>query len=251
MRKHFFAPWVWIGVLSLVIVSPLFAGEEAGSFETASSLLGIPYRPDGALDEKGRYTTFADPEKVFEAPGLNCSGLVVALSRKVLKRDFPLQEASRDRKGDSGPVARLGQDWDFGFDVILNLSEGRPRRLLGPAGFRPFAQDPDGLNEVGFDFHDTTAWGGVLPHFKAGRLYLGSLSRAAEQPGYRRLHHHVVAILPDSEGHAWLYHATGRRGVHRLDLNKPEELATLLRQFPAPLAGPESLLLIEVALDAD
>ncbi len=220
----------------------------ASPLETAGGFLGIPYRGDGALDQTGRYTTFADPLRSFETPGLNCSGLVLALGRPLLGRPFTLAEASRDRQDNSGPGAPLGEDWDFGLDLLLNLTEGLQRRVMLPGGSALDYPLEDGLAAIGFDIHDPLAWPAVRAELRPGHLYLGSLSRPARLPGYLRLHHHVVALLPGPGGEAWLYHATGRQGVHRLDLSREDDLARFQGQFPQRPEGTEHLLLIEVPL---
>ena len=121
---------IWfISILLAVafLASPAFGADLAAK---ADQLLGIPYRPDGVRDESGRWTLFEHPEQSFATPGLNCSGLDYALMRLVAPVTTTIRQAARDRQGDSGPGASMGQDWDFGFDLILNLSEGLPRRWL-------------------------------------------------------------------------------------------------------------------------
>ncbi len=49
--------------------------EKTDPIGIADTHLGIPYRDDGALDARGYFTTFADPERILDTPGLNCSGL--------------------------------------------------------------------------------------------------------------------------------------------------------------------------------
>jgi hypothetical protein len=213
----------------------------AGPFSPADAFLGILYRNDGALDEQGRYTLFARPDQFFTEPGLNCSGLVVAISRDLLGRNFTLAEAKRDRLGDSGPGAALGEDWDFGRDLILNLTDGLPRRQVLPGGN---AREPvDGLTDTGFLVNDPAVWPAVLAQLTPGRVYLGSLNRPVAKEGYLLLHHHVVLLLPGHEGQAWLYQATGRHGVYRLDLATAEGLRRFLEPYTAHPR--QRLLLIE------
>ena len=68
-------------------------------FEPLTSLadqyLGIPYRSDGAIDARGRYVTFNNPDREFLDPGLNCSGFVVDFARKALGRTLPLRGGNR------------------------------------------------------------------------------------------------------------------------------------------------------------
>ncbi len=206
----------------------------------AEAFVGVPYRQDGVLDSQGRYVTFQRPDKVFTTPGLNCSGLVLALTRCLYGRDTSLKAAMRDRHGDSGPMAAGGQDWDFGWDFILNISEGLERRVLDPEPKAQGAPQADGIGLRGFAVHDDQAWRQILPRIRPGFVYLASLS------GYRSgrlLHHHVGVILADGQGRVLLFHATPKGGgVHRLDLNSAAGLAAFQGLYPDTPERDEKLL---------
>lgn len=208
-----------------------------------SDLLGIPYVDDAVLDERGRWTFFEHPDRTAKSPGLNCSGLVTAAARRLLGRAPTLAEATRDRLGDSGADAPSGKDWDFGYDLVMNLSEGLPRRALLPDGAQG-VESGDGRTLRGFATGDAEAWRKVLPGIVAGRLYLASLSRK----GKRLEHHHVALVLRDEVGRVWLYQTLPKGRAHRLELTSEQGLRRVRESF----AGTSVLLLeVEPAREVD
>jgi cell wall-associated NlpC family hydrolase len=238
--------------------------EHVNPVDAAGAFLGVPYRPDGALDASGRWTLFADPTARLAAPGLNCSGFVLAAVRAVLQawpgssQPPDIRAVQRDRQGDSGPGSPLGLQWDFGLDLVLNLSQGLPRRVIaaGPPGFdySPRAHAPldsldlavapgrtDGLR--GFALRDASAWQRVLDRAQPGRLYLLSFSKPTSRPGYRLLHYHVGLLLADERSRVWLYHATPNSGAHRLELTSQAGMVRFRRQFGG---GDKRVLAVEV-----
>ena len=70
--------------------------------DIANTHLGIPYREDGALDDKGHFTTFAHPEEILDSPGLNCSGLVVSVCRYLFNKNWTYR---------SGPARSTRKQW--------------------------------------------------------------------------------------------------------------------------------------------
>ncbi len=242
--------------VSLAISDNIFAPEylwvrkiadKRDPVDIANTHLGMPYRDDGALDDKGHFTTFAHPEEILDSPGLNCSGLVVSVCRYLFNRNWTIAEVVRDPQGNSGPNSALGKDWDFGWDLILNLTEGRTRKVLAPDGSGQAPQNIDGLNSRGFDLHDRVAWQAVLGQMQPGCIYLGSISKPSKKPGYKVLHYHVVLILPDSKHGIWLYHATHRSNVHRMDINTPQGLNRFFSQFAGQRGETKKILLVEAS----
>lgn len=221
--------------------------EKTDFIEMANTHLGIPYREDGALDNSGRFTTFADPGTFFDTPGLNCSGLVVSVCRYVFNKNWSLQEVTRDRQANSGTNAQLGKDWDFGWDLVFNLSEGRPRRVVAPDRGNYSLENADGITLRGFDLHDEAAWAAVLPQIKPGNVYLATISKPSNRGGYKILHYHVVILLPDTKGGIWLYHATHRSNVHRININSQQGLNRFLSQFRDARGEAKKILILEVA----
>lgn len=222
------------------------AASPAPALPKPADLLGIPYRPDGAIDEYGRNALFANPDKTFTTPGLNCSGFVLAAARAILNTNFTLDQVKRDRLNDSGPESPLGEDWDFGLDLILNISEGRPRRILMPDGPQPLPARIDGQTLRGFALKDQDAWNKILLQMRPGHVYLASISKPAARKGYALLHYHVGLAIPGQNGRVWWYHSTPGSGVHRLDINSPNGMAAFKKQFTGPKATSKRILLLEV-----
>ncbi|MGL4667728.1 MAG: hypothetical protein ACRCWR_07340, partial [Saezia sp.] len=113
---------------------------------------GLPYRVDGVLDEHARWTTWENQGQEFSSAGLNCSGFTMAVSRSIWGQTLSLEAAKYDRLNDSGPAAPMGQDWDFGLDLILNLTDELPRRLI---------PDPYGNQSLDSSFWDASDLRGI------------------------------------------------------------------------------------------
>lgn len=222
--------------------------EKTDPIGIADTHLRIPYRDDGALDDKGYFTTFDRQDRLFDTPGLNCSGLVVSVSRFLFNKNWNLQDIVKDPQGNSGSDSPLGKDWDFGLDLILNITENRPRRIVTPDRIHIPVENLDGVSMRGFDLHDTAAWQSVLSQMQPGKIYLGSISRPTSKRGYKVLHYHVVLMLPDDKGRVWLYHATRRSNVHRMNLNSGQGLHRLMRQFRRNANSPKRILIVETDL---
>ncbi|MDR0826576.1 MAG: hypothetical protein LBN33_01680 [Desulfovibrio sp.] len=217
----------------------------------AESFLGIPYRVDGAIDDQGFFTLFADPARRFSSPGLNCSGLVLGMSRFLLQKNIPLQGVLRDRLGDSGPGAKLGEDWDFGWDLVMNISEGIPRTLLLP----DFAvADPvagSGIGPRGYDIHKPGSLEELGRRLRPGFLYLVSMSVEGRREGYPLSHYHVGLILVNGKGQAWFYQTTGRGGAaNRRDLKSAAGRESFRKSFANGGDNRRMLLVVEVDLPA-
>jgi hypothetical protein len=220
-----------------------------GPDAAAAVFVGIPYRQDGTIDEHGRFTLFARPELRFAGPGLNCSGLVLGISRFLLGRNISLKDAARDRLGDSGPGAPAGEDWDFGWDLILNISQGTPRTLLLP-GFR--IADPEagsGNAPRGFIIHETGSLPELCGRMRRGFFYLVSFSVEGHRRGYGLQHYHVGIILPSATGEAWFYQTSGKRGRSvRWNLNSEDGRAAFRRAFADTDNKRKMMLVLEVDL---
>lgn len=232
--------------LPAALAQKLSAANDAASL--AAAFLGIAYVDDATVDETGHFTLFEHPETILAKPGLNCSGFVLSVSRFLLQKNFSLAAATADTGRDSGPDAPLGRDWDFGFDLIRNISNGLPRRVILPGGETPDPATADGLGLRGFPIADTAAWRSILPRLKPGHVYLASFSKPVDRKPYRLLHYHVGLILPDPDGGAALYHATPRSGSHRISLATAKGLKQFQDQFSDKTPGEKYILLLEVPL---
>lgn len=222
--------------------------EKTDPVDIANTHLGIPYRDDGAIDDRGFFTTFADPNKFFDTPGLNCSGLVLSVSRFLFNKNWTLQEATRDRQGNSGHNSPSGKDWDFGWDLILNITDVTTRRVMLPDDTQVNPDTMDGKSLRGFDLHDTAAWRRIINRFVPGRAYLGSISKIAPELNNKLLHYHVVIIIPDKSGAAYLYHATRRSNVHRINIATQQGLQRFLGQFRGNRHDTKKILILEAVL---
>lgn len=192
--------------------------------------LGIPYRVDGIINDDGQYATFNSPDVALTTPGLNCSGLVLAASRIMLERNIPVAEAVRDRLGDSGPGAPNGHDWDFGFDLIMNISEGLPRAFLVPGKLLATSK-ATGKTAPSFDPHSSGFSAELLPHIWENGFYLVSFSRHKTPDAPAHLHYHTGVIVRDADA-VWLYSTTSNsRKVIRHNLATPEGLERFRNSF--------------------
>lgn len=231
---------------------PLPAGFEALAQDSSPEAVlkafeGVPYRMDGALNEKGEFTLFADQSRLFATPGLNCSGLTLAVARFMLGRNIGLDEAMRDRMGDSGPGAPGGQDWDFGWDLILNISEGFERRFILPGGQSADPADCTAASPLGWSVNDPALWRELPPRLLPGRLYLLSMTMRGRNKGYGLQHYHVGLIHVDGAGRAWFCQTTGRgKAANLRDLNSKAGQQSFMRAFGS--GSPKKILVLEVEL---
>ena len=193
--------------------------------------LGIPYRPDGIINDDGHYATFNAPEVTFRQPGLNCSGFVLAASRIMLKSNLLIADCIRDREGDSGPNAKDGHDWDFGFDLVMNISEGWPRKVLAPLKSSASPDKMTGKTVPTFDPHDASFAADLLPQIQENGFYLVSFSRHATPASPPRLHYHTGIIVREGDK-VWLYSTTNNSGkIIRHNLATEEGLARFRTSF--------------------
>lgn len=214
-----------------------------------AGLLGIPYRKDGGIDEEGNFVLLADPTQRFTSPGLNCSGLVLEACRFLLGTNFSIKKATRDRLNDSGPDSPLGHDWDFGWDLVCNLSEGLPRTLLLPGNAHVDPSGLDGRAARGFDLHAPETWQELPTRIRPGHLYLASINRDSNAKGYSMLHYHVVLLHRNADGDVVATQAlgVGIRSYQR-NLSSPEGLERFLRSFANTGSVRKMIAIIEVPL---
>jgi hypothetical protein len=211
--------------------------------------LGLPYREDGAINENGEYTLFSDQGRRFLSPGLNCSGLVLESSRLLLGKNVTLHDAMRDRLGDSGPGASSGEDWDFGWDLILNISEGFSRRFLLPGGIAAEPSLGTGMSPRGYDIRQDATWKELPERLTPGHFYLVSLNVEGRRAGYGLQHYHVGCIHIASTGEAWFYQTTGKSGgVNRRDLKSRQGRASFRKAFADTGGVSKKMLVLEVDL---
>ena len=230
--------------IALTVAAPALAGDPGAA---VTPLLGVAYRDDGVDDTSGRHTLFANQSLTFPDRGFNCSGFVVTASRAILGRPLPLDAMRRDRKGDSGKGAPAGEDWDFGYDLIVNVTDGLPRRVLLPPG-KTAPPAPDALDAAkfrGFPLHDAAAWASVLGQLRPGEIAFATLSK--ELSG-RLYYYHVGLLYADASGRAYFAHATPGKGSHRLELTSPAGMAAFEKEFAEKRFGEKWILLVAAPL---
>ncbi len=172
----------------------------------------------------------------------------MAAAREIFGRPIDLTEINRDRRGDSGPGSPLGQDWDFGLDLILNLAEGHRHRFL------PEPADPAAEPRIPLGPRRALGWGVSLhgPEFEEqlaalepGRVGFFVFSRPDGRFPAGVAYYHVGVIIP--EGRAiWLYHTTAGAKTHRLNLADPAGLDRLRRHFKPIQNGERRVFILEV-----
>jgi hypothetical protein len=198
--------------------------------------LGLPYRADGAADQDGRWVLWSKPEAAYASPGLNCSGFTLAAVRSLLGDNISLKRASADRQGDSGPGSEYGEDWDFGLDLILNLSEGRRLGLYPPPSGPALSQNRAG-RAVGWGEDINGPGMPLLLSALPPGLYLAVISKPDRRFAGGLSYYHDGLLLASQGGSAWFYHSGPKGGVQRWNLRSPEGLSALRRFYPPP-AGP-------------
>lgn len=207
---------------------------------------GTLYRADGVLDEQGRWTTWADQSKEFSTAGLNCSGFTIAISRSIWGQTLSLNEAKHDRLNDSGPGSAKGEDWDFGLDLILNLTDELPRRLI-PDPYENQNLDSLSWNAVdlrGLDI-DSDKFPHMLAQLQSDKIYYFAISKSDTKFEGGISFYHVGLILKDGSN-IWMYHATPKGGVYRINLTGESGVAWFRHYYGASPRGPRYIQLVEV-----
>lgn len=215
---------------------------------TLSRFLGLPFREDGAINEAGQWATFNQPDRILAQIGFNCSGFTVAAARELLGYNFNLADVSRDRRNDSGPGAALGQDWDFGLDLILNLSENYTHRFL------PEPENPELTPLIPLRPNRSLGWGvslhspefeDLLARIQPENFCFFTFSKPDGRFPAGVSYYHVGVIIPEPP-HIWLYHSTLGAKTNRVDLGSAEGLARLRRHFKPVTNGERRVFMVEV-----
>lgn len=212
------------------------------------SFVGIPYRNDGGINEQGEYTLFADESRKFSSPGLNCSGFVLGAGRFIVNDNISLTNAKKDRFNDSGVGSSLGEDWDFGWDLVLNMSEGRNARLLLQDGGTANPLEYTGSNVPMIDLHAKHEWDRLMQRIHPGNLYLVDFSKPVTITGYSLLHYHVALLYAENE-HIWMYQTTNQNGkVYRRDMADKQERFAFLKAFANTGKARKKVAVVEIPI---
>lgn len=188
------------------------------TIQNLDKLVGIKYRKDGVTNLNGDYTTFENQVQKFDTPGLNCSGFVVTATRFILNSSKTVDQYRYDLNENSGVGSVYGQDWDFGRDLIMNIS-GKPYESILPKSESSQPDIQSAAERYGFNLHSVDNWDDVLGQIKPNKLYLLAFSRDTTIPGYKYLYYHVGILLMAPDGGIWLYHSTPDFGVHKIQMN--------------------------------
>ncbi|MDD3473555.1 MAG: hypothetical protein PHS86_12290, partial [Syntrophaceae bacterium] len=130
----------------------------------------------------------------------------------------------------------------------LNLTDAYNPKVIMPDNRSHDLKNNDGVSLRGFELDDSKAWRQVISKMKPGKIYFGSISKSTAQRGYKLLHYHVVLMIPDEKGAIWLYHATRRSNVHKMNINSAQGLNRFLSQFKGPRDDDKHILVIEADL---
>jgi hypothetical protein len=211
--------------------------------EILGSFQGIPFKEDGVVSDDGRWATWRDPGRTSPKPGLNCSGYLLEAVRLLTGSNVAILDAIKDRDNDSGPDSEMGLDWDYGLDIVMNLSGASLVDLI-PApteGKLPLGQKgrPEGL---GLDINGP-GFPELLRSLDPNSVYLFAISKPDRRFKGGLSYYHVGLIDADRAGNLWIYQSTARAGAHRRNLNSPEGIAAIRRYFPPIRSGQRRMVL--------
>jgi hypothetical protein len=182
------------------------------------------------VSDQGEWSLWADPSRAFRSPGLNCSGFLLSAARFLTGRNIAAESARLDFFGDSGPDSEWGEDWDFGLDVALNLA-GWDSPIQPPAAGPAITVNAWGRKVgLGADIHGED-FPKLIESLPPGTMWFFAVSKPDRRfRGGVSYYHNGLLLV--SEKSAWMYHATRRAGVHRVDLKNPQSLKTFRASFP-------------------
>lgn len=208
------------------------------------NFLGIAYRIDGTTTDDEFYTTFNDQNKSFKKAGLNCSGFVHTASKFLLGQSFSIDEVRKDINKNSYKNSPLGEDWDFGRDLILNIASKFPHKFINPSDV-----DINSSTSDGFLIDDMNAWKKIFKQIKKQNIYLVTFSKPTNLKGYKYLYYHVGIIIKDNNNNIFLYHATPKQGVHKTWLNFDSKMTPFFSEYKQSAKFSKKILILELQLD--
>lgn len=218
-----------------------------------SPLLNIAYRPDGAVTQKGTYTTFANPQQRFSSPGLNCSGFVLAASRLLFNTPLTVANAGFDRWNDSGPTSPHGHDWDYGWDLVCNLISNDTHkgkaRFLTPGGGYGNPLQLDGFHARGYDFHRQGQLEEALKRMRPNHVYLLSFNKTRTKTPHIPLHYHVGLVVLNARNEPLLYQTTTQRKKSYVrNLGTAQGRSAFLKAFANTKQSRKHMAIIEIPM---
>ncbi len=226
-----------------ILILPIYLSANDLHVKLLEPLLDIDYRIDGVTNIKEEYTVFSDTSKIYKRAGLNCSGFVLAGARQLLGKSITISEAIKDTNQNSDKNSSLGEDWDFGRDLILNIAKPFNHRFLNYEDIDTNSSTSDGIR-----LNDHVAWSDMFKRMKKDNIYLTAFSKNVNKNGYKALYYHVGIIIKDDNSNIWLYHSTPKSGVHRVWLDFDRKMTPFKREYPENLSHDKRALILELDL---
>ncbi|MDR2301497.1 MAG: hypothetical protein LBF38_05595 [Deltaproteobacteria bacterium] len=216
--------------------------------EILQAFIGIPFRVDGVVNDQGEWATWNRPETVLKGSGFNCSGFLLEAVRHLTGRNVSIAQAIFDRDDDSGPDSELGLDWDYGLDILMNLSGATLADLIPAPESDKYQTNQAGRPEgLGLDINGP-GFPDLIENLPKG-LYLFAISKPDRRFKGGLSYYHVGVIHADDLGNVWIYQSTARARTHRLNLNNPAGIAAIRRYFPPIRAAQRRVVLARLNPD--
>lgn len=204
-------------------------------------LLDIKYRKDGVSNADEQYTLFKNQSKIFKRAGLNCSGFVVAASRQLLGKSIIINDTIKDINQNSGINSKMGEDWDFGRDLILNIASKYNHKFINNEEI-----DINSLTSDGVKTQDVKGWNRIFKKIKKENIYLVAFSKPVKNQTYKFLYYHVGVIVKDNNKNVWLYHSTPKLGVHRTWLDYDKKMSPFNKEYKKNPNYDKKVIILEI-----
>lgn len=229
--------------------APQRSASSATVTKLLAPLLALPYRADGAMTATGEYTTFANPTRRFTQPGLNCSGFVLEACRKLIQTPLTVEKAGFDRWNDSGPHSPYGHDWDYGWDLLCNISDGHKALYLAPDGSTADPLRLDAFAAKGYDLHAPGQLEALLQRMRPDHIYLLSFNRSTARKPDVPQHYHVGLLVLNANHEPLLYQTTTqRKRSYVRNLASPKERAAFRKAFANTGSSRKYMAVIEIPM---
>ncbi|GMO56653.1 MAG: hypothetical protein Ta2D_01740 [Rickettsiales bacterium] len=226
-----------------------------------NSFIGIPYRNDGATGAFGQYTLFSNQKQVFKNAGFNCSGFVLEAFRSITNEELSLDEVKVDNFNDSGKKAKMGEDWDFGYDLILNITDKFKLKLLLPDAtieldelmsateIYKYTKTAKPYQSIGFYIQDDKTLEFLKNNIKEQTLYLVDMNANNRVKNYKLSHYHVGIIYRPTAEKIYYYDATRANNVNKRNLYDKKEWQLFKKNFSDSKGNKKKFLLFEVDIN--
>lgn len=228
-------------ILLLVFILHANANSNDLHVKLLEPLLDIKYRKDGTTNMEEQYTLFADQSKRYKKAGLNCSGFVFTAIKRLFGESIPIDSVLKDINQNSGKNSPLGEDWDFGRDLILNIAHKYKHRFLNEGEIDTSSSTSDGVKT-----NDVEGWKKIFKQIKKDNIYLATFSKPVKIKNYKVLYYHVGIIIKDNNKNIWLYHSTPIDGVHRTWLDYDKNMTPFNKEYKKHPDYDKRVLILEI-----